>query len=397
MRLLLLTLDFPPMRGGVASYLDGLARFFRDQITVVAPPQKGWEGLGGLGGSGGLEGMKEFDLTCGYSVKRISLLNKWVNPHWFPTIWYLVSNRSSYDTVIVSHVLPMGTAAWFAKMVTRKPFVIIVHGMDVALARRNPWKRRLAGMVLRGAKAVVCNTKALEKEVKDAFGVKQTIVCYPSVAGLMPESATSPNPSPSTPLRTGLAKEGNQGLRLLTVSRLVERKGQMRVLEALSKLRTAGKGALFASYTIIGSGPMETELREATDRLGLNDVVAFAGDVDDATLHTAYNTCDAFIMPTIGGAADREGFGMVYVEAALCGIPSIASHLPGVDEAVLDGKTGILVPDGDVDALASAIERLANNPVERRQLGEAAKIRATYEFTADKQFGKLREALGVRR
>ncbi|TAK03741.1 glycosyltransferase family 1 protein [Patescibacteria group bacterium] len=361
-RLLLLTLDFPPTRGGVARYLDALASHFRDTITVVAPREAG---------------ARAFDASCGYPVVRRTLIRRWTNPRWFPAVWQLIARKGSYDVAVVSHVLPIGTAAMIAKAFTDKPYAVIVHGMDLALAARNPWKRWLARCVLRGAKLVVANSRATEREARETFEAENVVVAYPPLRG-------TDLPMPL------LAKEGIAGLRLLTVSRLVSRKGHRRVLDAIKALRDAGRGDVVSAYRIVGAGPMEGELRRAARELGLDNVVTFLKEVSDEELGQLYEWADLFVMPTSGEGADREGFGMVYLEAARHGVPSIASRLPGVDEAVLDGKTGVLVPDGDVAALADAIARLKADTKCRHDLGSAARERAMRDFTPDQCFQPLK-------
>lgn len=361
-RLLLLTLDFPPRRGGVARYLDALASYVRDDVTVVAPPEPG---------------AFSFDAACGYPVERRTLLAKWVNPHWAPAVWQLIARKASYDVAVVSHVLPMGTAAMVAQAFTHKPYAVIVHGMDLALAGRTAWKRWLTRCVLRGAKLVVANSRALEKEVREAYDVETAIVAYPP--------AHAPGPL--------VAKQDASGLRVLTVSRLVARKGHRRVLEAIKRLQGTGKGDAVSAYRIVGAGPMEGELRRYVRELGLDASVTFLRDVPDEELEQLYEWADLFVMPTSAEGGDREGFGMVYLEAARHGVPSVASRLSGVDEAVLDGKTGLLVPDGDVSALADAIARLQADTRLRRELGRAAHERVAREFTPEKSFATLKALL----
>lgn len=372
-RLLLLTLDFPPRRGGVARYLDAFASYFRDQVTVVAPPEPG---------------AIPFDAACGYRVERRSLISRWTNPRWFPAVWQLIARKSSYDVAVVSHLLPVGTAAMLARLVTDRPYVVIVHGLDVGLAKRTPWKRWLARCVLRGAKLVVANSRALEKEVREEFDVGNAIVAYPPVR--------ITDPTHALPLlRGGVAGHdtSREGLRLLTVSRLVPRKGHRRVFEAIKALRDSGRGNAVSAYRIVGAGPMEDELRRFTRELGLDGSVTFLKAVPDEELEQLYGWADLFVMPTSTDGADREGFGMAYLEAARHGVPSVASRLPGVDEAVLDGKTGMLVGDGDVSALADAIARLHADPRLRQGLGAAARERVLRDFTPERSFAPLKALL----
>ncbi|MFH1089566.1 MAG: glycosyltransferase family 4 protein [Candidatus Uhrbacteria bacterium] len=368
-RLLLLTLDFPPRTGGVARYLEALAVFFGEEIRVIANPEKGSE---------------VFDKIAPFQLERQELLFKKIWPHWLRSVLFLVKEQLNYQTVIISHLLPLGAAAWLAKFVTRRPYVVIVHGMDVSLAKNSVQKKWLAGLVLRGAKAVVANSSALAEEVRRDFGVKETLVVYPGVENQLRWLAAD------RPLTT--ATEGFDNFVLLTVSRLVARKGHLRVLQALSKIKSQVPNL---QYRIVGEGPMKEELQKTTTDLGLDSIVKFEGFLSDEKLAEAYEQANLFVEPTVVDSIDREGFGMVYLEAAAHGVPSIATDQPGVDEAVLDGQTGLLIPDGDIEALAAAILALSRDPEERKRLGENARRRVLEEFVFEKQFEKLREFLKI--
>ncbi len=356
---LLLTPDFPPRRGGVARYLDGVADALKDRVRVLAPPEPG---------------AAKFDASAPYPIERAPLEFRFLWPRWLRAVRLLVERRETYERVIVSHVLPFGTAALLAGLRTKAPYVVIAHGMDVALAARSPWKRLLAGLVLRRADLVVANSRALKDEIRARFGAERVAYVHPAVT-LGEKGMTAPPSSTS--------------VRLLTVSRLVERKGHLRVLEALARLRERGEWPDGLSYTIVGGGPMAEAIERRVADLGLNDVVQLQRDIQDEVLPGLYRTHDVFVMPTVAGGADREGFGIVYLEAAAFGLPSIATRQPGVDEAVLDGHTGLLVPDGNIDALAAAIRTLSTDAALRRTLGEAAQRRAQEEFSRERQAEKL--------
>lgn len=363
-RTLLLTIDFPPRRGGVARYLHGLADFFKDELFVVAELEKGSE---------------VFDAEALFRVERKNLLGGTRWPRWRPAVDELIARANDYDTVLVSHVLPIGTAALLAKRKTGKPYIVIAHGMDIGLAKASLWKKWLAGKVLRGAKVVVANSEALAHEIEEIFGVKATLVVYPPV-------------QIDSPLPEGGLRGVGERFHLLTVGRLVERKGHLRVLEALSQLKRKADLAQ-TTYTIIGNGPMLPRIQKAIEVFGLEKHVVIIADASDTKLAEYYQKSDLFVMPTQFTDTDREGFGMVYIEAALRGIPSIGTDHPGVDEAILANQTGLLIPDGDIEALATAIKDLALDPVKRQKLGQEARKRAESVFTPQQQFEKLRPYL----
>jgi phosphatidylinositol alpha-1,6-mannosyltransferase len=192
--------------------------------------------------------------------------------------------------------------------------------------------------------------------------------------------ATFLSPAPDRPIHL------SRPLHLLTVSRLVPRKGHTFVLEALQRLKGEGKSV---EYKIYGDGPELSHLRSLVSSYGLETFVTFQGQVSDQTLLEAYRWADVFVMPVKEDGKDKEGFGIVYIEAAAQGLPSIASCISGVDEAVLDKETGILIAPGDVDALCEAMRDAIIHPEPWRLYGQKAKERARREFVAQEQYKKL--------
>lgn len=361
-RILILTIDFPPRRGGVARYLGGLAKYWSDQLFVIAEPEVG---------------DKEFDAQCGYRVVRHKLMLKRLWPRWAKMVWYLVKYRNEYDQIWVSHVIPVGTATLFAKWFLRKELIVFLHGMDFELARVNPRKRQIAKRVLDSAKLVVCNSEALRNRVKN-FTKSETLTVYPTF---------------NVEMFKKVERKSKPGLTiLLTVGRLVGRKGHYRVLDAM--IQMAKEGSLDGLvYLVVGSGMELPSLIRYTNKLGLDKHVRFYPNVEDKDLPRYYAAADIFIMPTEGSQTDIEGFGIVYHEAGYAGLPVIASKLPGVDEAVINGQTGVLVEPGNVSELKAVIENLINHPELRDQYGRAARQRIEREFSLQAQAEKLRPYL----
>jgi glycosyltransferase involved in cell wall biosynthesis len=200
----------------------------------------------------------------------------------------------------------------------------------------------------------------------------QPLVIYPCVeAGALP-----------------VKKPSSDRLQLLTVSRLVERKGHTLVLNTIASLRHTGQLQDF-EYHIIGTGPMQRTLQSMTHELGLDGHVQFHGDVTDDVLQTFYTNADVFVMPVTDDPIDKEGFGYVFLEAAVHATPSITSRIPGVDEAVIDGETGILIEPNNQIELAQAIVQLAGDASYRTELGTNAYTRTQTAFSCKEQFSKL--------
>lgn len=157
----------------------------------------------------------------------------------------------------------------------------------------------------------------------------------------------------------------------LTVGRLIYYKGLHIALEALTRV----KGTLL----VIGTGPLETELRRQADKLGLTDRVVFAGAADATELVGAYHAAAALWFPS---NARSEGFGLVQVEAMASGCPVLNTAIPasGVPWVSPHDQTGLTVPVNDALALAAAATRLLSEPGLRARLSAAGRARASLEF-----------------
>ena len=179
---------------------------------------------------------------------------------------------------------------------------------------------------------------------------------------------------------------------MITVARLDPRKGHHRVLHALCLLRDDPAVAPLRYY-IVGDGPLRTEIEEEVGRLGLQDIVTLFGSVDDEQLADLYSSSDLFVMPTVSDDIDREGFGTVYIEAAAHGLPSIATDMSGVNEAVLHGQTGLLVQDHDASDLVASLRRLMLDHEFRASLGGQAREHANCKFTSEACYPRLNDLL----
>jgi len=158
---------------------------------------------------------------------------------------------------------------------------------------------------------------------------------------------------------------------VLFVGRLVYYKGADVLVRAMADVD--------ADLVMIGRGPLDGELREIATANGIADRITWLGPQDDDELAAWYHAADVFALPSV---ARSEAFGLVQIEAHAAGTPVISTNLTtGVPYANLDGITGLIVPVGDVSALATALTRLLTDDALRDRLGRLAKERALSEFT----------------
>jgi phosphatidylinositol alpha-1,6-mannosyltransferase len=154
---------------------------------------------------------------------------------------------------------------------------------------------------------------------------------------------------------------------MLTAARLVPHKGQDVALQALARLATD-----FPSlrYVVVGDGPDGSRLERLARELGVAGRVVFAGVLSDDDLADAYATATVYVgLSRVDDRVNVEGFGISFIEAAACGVPSVAGDSGGVRSAVRDGETGLVVPPTDADEVVRALRLLLDDTAMRRRLG----------------------------
>ena len=166
----------------------------------------------------------------------------------------------------------------------------------------------------------------------------------------------------------------NEELKVLTLARLHPRKGQVHVARALGQLPAGLRERV--RYVLVGSGP-ESYRREIASACATSGVCLQGPDaVSDQDLAAVYAGATVYAQASVSLPESVEGFGITYLEAAACGLPVAAWASGGTAEAVLDGRTGLLAPEGDVAALAVVLQRLLEDADLRARLGQAGQAHA---------------------
>lgn len=357
MKHLLLTLEYPPSHGGIATYLDNLIRQMpAEDVFVIA--EKNAEN-------------ESYDSLQKYNIERWENLSNWKGLL-FKLKKFIKQNK--IDHLIISHILPFGYLA----LVLGIPFSVILHGMDIRLTRTSFLKRFLTGIMLKRAKVIVVNSNDTEKIVRmyGDYSLK-TVIAYPCPKDLL-------NIQYSVEKEKEIVDQYFKGKQvILSVNRLVKRKGNDKVIETLPGLLSKYPSL---QYIIIGTGEERSNLEKLADQLDVSNHVVFLDNISDQDLPYYYKNSQVFVMPArIEKDYDVEGFGIVYLEAALFGTPSIAGNVGGAPEAVINGETGITVDPNSIEEIFSAIESLLNNQALRESLGVAAKNRVLTNFIWKKQ------------
>ncbi len=137
---------------------------------------------------------------------------------------------------------------------------------------------------------------------------------------------------------------------------------------------------------LVGDGDLRSSYESLASRLSISDRVSFLGKLSSDDLQAAYQSSDVLVLPSLSGA---EAFGLVALEAQSSGVPVIASDLPGVRTVVANEESGLLVPAGDVDALAAAIKRMESDKELRANMGKAGRLRVLNRFTWSRHVERL--------
>ncbi len=366
---LLVTNDFPPKLGGIQSVLwEMWRRLPPNETTVFTTPYPG---------------DAQWDADQAFRVVR-SREKVLLPTPWVKRTTQRIAREVGADVVFVDPMLPLGA---IGPSLDVAPYIVVAHGAEITGYGRVPPASLLARRVLNRASGVVAFGHYPMSECVRAAGR--------SIRGVVIPPGVDTQRFQPIDAKTRIATRARFGLSLdlpvvLGLSRLVPRKGFDVLIESVAGL---GRDVQLA---IGGSGRDRERLEKIANEH--NVAVRFLGRVADADLPALFGCVDIFSMLCRGdrwGGLEVEGFGIVFMEAAACGVAQIAGRSGGSHEAVADGETGIVVEPRDVDAVRSALRTLLDDPGMRAKMGEAARRRACEDFSYEVLMAKLQPvALG---
>jgi glycosyltransferase involved in cell wall biosynthesis len=360
MRVLLLNYEFPPIGGGAGFATANIARALVElgiDAEVLTSRINGEEDGALLDGvpvhrakswridvhDCGLRGAYTYLLTAAF--KR----------------WKLHARRH-YDIEHYFFSMPTGLLTLLPDVKKATPYIVSLRGSDVPgydplntkVERIHGLMKPITRRIWRRASRVVALSDALA-DTANRTDPELDIDVIPN--GIDTDQFS---PSDQSERRRSGAR-----VRLITVARLLERKGIQTILEACSH-----PTLLPVELQIVGTGPYEATLRQMVKDLGLADRVTFLGFVPNDALPAYYRRSDIFVLPS-----ETESFGLVFAEAMSCGLPIAASNVGGIPETVRDGIDGLLCPPGDSKSLRKNIQRLISNIDERREMSSSQRQR----------------------
>jgi phosphatidylinositol alpha-1,6-mannosyltransferase len=349
-KVLVVTNDFPPRQGGIQSYVYELARRQPpDSIVVYASDHDG---------AAAFDAEQPFPIVrhpTGLLVPTPSARRRAVavlKEHGASAVWFGAS-------------APLGLMAPTLRRAGAERIVASTHGHEVGWAML-PAARQALRRIGNGCDVITYIAQYTRARLGNAFGP------HPELVQLTPgvDIETFRRGLDGSAVR---ARHGLAGRRVIVcVSRLVRRKGQDVLIEALPRIR---REVPDAALLLVGSGRYERELRDLAERDGVAEHVVFTGGVAFADLPAHYAAGDVFAMPcrTRGKGFDVEGLGIVFLEASAVGLPVVAGDSGGAPEAVREGETGYVVGGRDVAALTDRLVRLLQDDALRRDFGTAGR------------------------
>ncbi len=364
-RTLLVTQSFSPEHsGGIERTLDAICNNVDpSRIVVIAPPS-----------SNGPSG----DPVTPYTVIYKDLLkHTFARPAWlFRLPWFLATVRAQRATrVLFGHYAGWVSLGALTKLITGTPYAAMFHGLDFLSYRTSMMRRFLLRWNVRLAEWIIVNSSYTYSLLKD-FGVPEgkLVIAYATIGKPVFVEARA--------VTQFIAQYNLDPQRtLLTVGRLVARKGLARVINAMPEILTRYPDA---NYVIVGDGPERASLERLAHELHVEEHVRFLGRVSDRDRDLAYAASCAFIMLPVASSRDVEGFGLVYIEALARGCPIIATRSAGVIDIIRDDNGIALDEQADTHAVADAVNVLFGDSARAAKLAAQGRTFVEQTFSVER-------------
>jgi phosphatidylinositol alpha-1,6-mannosyltransferase len=345
---LLITLDFPPERGGIQRHLFGIVAhtFTKDDSVIVGCRQSGRATL----------------LCCTFAcrVTYVSTALSRLNKKWslVPLFFHCLRmrRRQGASLSVECGNVYAGVAAWIVSLIMPLHYRVYAHGTELIGLRKATLTGVLLRQVLKRSDGIIANSSYTASQARALCPGVHVEIIFPRIE----------LPSKSAPLsRNATDKAGV--LNILCVGRLVPHKGHDVLLAAVSRLPADRTWSL----VIAGDGFMLARLMKQCTTYGIGGRVRFETGLTDKELSREYCSASLFVLPSVP-VRGTEGFGIVLLEAMAARLPIVASDVGGVAEVLDNGSCGVLVEPGDPACLHDAIVRVAGDAVLQGALVSAA-------------------------
>ena len=356
--ILLLTNDFGPRAGGIETFIIGLLeRMPKGEVIVYTSKQVGSESFD-----------KKWLDNFGVKVIRDPSKILLPTPRVIRAVRRVIK-QSKVEKIWFGAAAPLAISARFLRAGNVKKIVALSHGHELWWSKVFPFNfamkeiaRSVDVLTFLGdytGSVIKRNFKDRAKLVKIAPGI--------DISHFKPEGDLSK----INAVRSEL-KIGSEPL-ILSVGRLVHRKGQDKLITAMPKILAKRPDA---KLLLIGQGPRKAKLDSLVAKYGIADSVKFLGSIAYTDLPKYLNAADLFVMPSRSRlmGLEVEGLGIVYLEASACALPVIAGSSGGAPDALIDGRTGYVVDGRDIDQIANRVLSLIDNPKQAEEMGKAGRV-----------------------
>lgn len=359
MKLLILAGEFPPFRGGIATYAREMAEAAVSlgyEVTVAAP-------------SYGVD-QDAHDSTYPFRVLRFDGGESTARGILDKLRWTRRLAAAERFDVVHAADWPFFIPVALSPFRRRSRCLITFHGTEINQMRRKSRAILLDAIGFwKGWALAIANSRFTGEHLLHAFPQQRADRLRAIALGVRPSAMLGTVDRVAARAALGL---GEGCFVLMSLGRIVHRKGHHVTVAALALLPAAMREAMI--WYVVGpdiDAAYAASVKAAAAASGVRTV--FAGGVSDDALESVFMASDVFCVPSVWGkGGEFEGFGLVYVEAGLRGLPSVATTVGGIPDAVIDGETGLLVPPEDPVALAAALVRLWESPALCRQLAAGA-------------------------
>ncbi|MFN8072762.1 MAG: glycosyltransferase family 4 protein [Mycobacterium sp.] len=373
-RVLLLTNDFPPRRGGIQSYLEQfanrLAAFGEHELVVYAPRWKGSD---------------DYDRSAPFPVVRHPGTLMLPEPGVDRRMRALIREHD-IETVWFGAAAPLALLGPRARDAGARRIVACTHGHEVGWSML-PGARSALRRIGNDSDVITYVSRYTRGRFAAAFGPRARLEH-------LPPGVDTDRFEPDSVSRAELRARYELGKRpvVVCISRLVPRKGQDMLIKAWPEIRHRVDGA---ALVIVGGGPYADSLHRLAAECGVERDVVFTGGVPNAELPGHHAMADVFAMPcrTRGGGLDVEGLGIVFLEASATGVAVVAGDSGGAPETVLDGETGRVVDGRSHSQIVDAVSGLLADPAAARRMGRAGREWIRRDWNWDSHTARLGELL----
>ena len=369
---LLVTNDFPPKIGGIQNLLyEWWRRLPSESFAVLTSPYSG---------------SKQFDAAQSFEIRRTR--EPVLLPH--PLMVHKINKMAKQfgaELVVLDPALPLGLIGPNLNL----PYAVVLHGAEIVVPGRLPVVSRLLARVLNNAELIIASGSYPAAEASRVCRSSKRIEVITPGVDIQRFKVLSSEQRIEARKRFGVAEDAEL---IVGISRLVPRKGFDVLIRAVARLAIE-----FPKLRLIVGGDGRDRARLERIARELMSPTTFLGRVSDDDLPKLYGCADinAMLCRSRWMGLEQEGFGIVFAEAAACGVPQIAGRSGGASDAVDHNITGLIVEDPTrVDDVVSSLRRLLVDKSQLLKMGQASRLRAENLFDYDKLALKLGQVLSVK-